>query len=100
LGIKFLKHIKRTKALVHCVSADSKNPLKDYKDVRKELGDYDKELLLKPELILITKSDLASKEDLKNIKEKLKETKKEVLPVSIYDYDQMQTVRERLKKLA
>ncbi|MBU2577680.1 Obg family GTPase CgtA [Patescibacteria group bacterium] len=100
LGIKFLRHIRRTKALVHCIGADSKNPLKDYEDIRKELSDYDKELLLKPELILITKSDLVSPQDLEKIKDKLKKTKRDILPVSIYDYDQIQAVKERLEKLA
>lgn len=100
LGIKFLRHIRRTKVLVHCISADSETPFKDYENIRKELGDYDKELLFKPELILITKSDLVSPQDLEKIKEKLKKTKREIFPVSIHDYDQVEMVKERLKKLA
>lgn len=98
LGIKFLKHIKRTKVLVHCLSCESQDLLDDYKTVRKELADYDSELLDKPEIILITKSDLISQEELKDIKGKIKGTKKEILSCSIYDYESLEKLRERLKK--
>ena len=40
LGIKFLRHIERTRTLFHFVSAESVNPAKDYKTIRKELGAY------------------------------------------------------------
>lgn len=58
LGIKFLKHIKRTKILAHCISLENKNIIETYKNVRKEIGEYEKGLLDKPEIILLTKSDL------------------------------------------
>lgn len=95
LGVKFLKHAKRTKIIVHCIGADSSDALSDYKTIRKELGEYDKELLERPEIILITKSDLVPKEKLEEIKKKLKGAKKEILSVSIHDYDSL----ENLKKL-
>jgi len=97
LGIKFLKHVKRTKVLVHLISAESEDPLKDYQVVRKELGDYDSELLEKPELILVTKSDLVLGENVKRIiMYNLQKTKRNILPVSIYDYDQLQKLRQKL----
>jgi GTP-binding protein len=99
LGIKFLKHIKRTKVLVHCISADSQHPFEDYEDIRKELGDYDSELLSKHELILITKSDLVDPKVIDKVKEKLKKTQREILPVSIHNFDQIEMVKECLKKL-
>lgn len=58
LGIKFLKHIERTRLLIHCLSAESQNPLKDYQIVRRELANYSTRLAQKPEIIVITKSDL------------------------------------------
>lgn len=97
LGIKFLKHIKRTKILIHCVGADSPDPLKDYSTIRAELEEYDKELLDRPEIILITKSDLVSEERLKEVKGKLKDVKGEILAVSIYDWDSLQKLKERLR---
>lgn len=96
LGIKFLKHIKRTKVLVHCVGADSEDPLKDYRVIRGELEEYDKELLIRPEMILITKSDLVPAEKLKKIERQLKKTKREILTTSIYDYDSLEKLKKKL----
>ncbi|HDH07702.1 MAG TPA: GTPase ObgE, partial [Candidatus Moranbacteria bacterium] len=56
LGIKFLKHIERTKVLLHLLSAESDNLLADYEIIRKELGTHNAELLKKPEYILISKT--------------------------------------------
>lgn len=99
LGFEFLRHIKRTKVLVHVISAQTISPLKDYQIIRNELGNYDPELLQKPEIILINKSDLASEEQIKKIKAELKITKREILISSIHDYDSIQTLKEKLKSL-
>jgi GTP-binding protein len=45
LGHKFLRHVERTKALVHCVSAEDDNPKRSYEIVRQELGDYNQSIL-------------------------------------------------------
>ena len=58
LGYKFLKHIEKTKLLVHCLSAESPNPLVDYQVIQKELSAYSTSLGSKPQLLIITKSDL------------------------------------------
>ncbi len=58
LGHKFLRHVKRTKILLHCVSLEEKDLEKAYRSVRGELGKYSAELLQKPEVIVLTKSDL------------------------------------------
>ena len=65
LGIKFLKHIQKVDLLLHCISLESTDPLKDYKIVKKELGKFSKDLLGKDEVIVLTKSDLVSKNKLK-----------------------------------
>ncbi len=96
LGIKFLKHVKRTKILVHCISVESSDPLKDYKTIRQELGEFDQKLLERPEIILITKSDLVTQEKLKEIKGELKGVKSKILSVSIHDYDSLQQLKEKL----
>jgi len=102
LGIKFLKHIKRTKILVHCLSAESAEVVKDYKTVRKELGEYDEELLKRPEIILITKSDLVSKEKLREIKKNLSfvsKKKEKIMDCSIYDWESIEKLKENLHNL-
>ncbi len=62
LGHKFLRHVQRTKMILHCVSLESENVLEMYDLIRNELGKYDPELLKKEEWILLTKSDLCTKE--------------------------------------
>lgn len=99
LGFKFLRHIQRTKVLAHVISAQTTSPFKDYEIIRKELGDYDPVLLQKPEIILINKSDLVSEDKIKKIKAELKPTKREILATSIHDYDSIQELKEKLKRL-
>jgi len=84
LGINFLKHIEKVKVLIHCIDATSNDYDRDYKIVRNELGKYNKELLKKKEIILLTKSDLVD-----NHRFKLS------VPISIYDIDSI----NKLKKL-
>ncbi len=99
LGIKFLRHIERTKILFHLISTESENPLKDYYAVIKELMNYNAELLKKPEYIFLTKSDLVSDKVLKEKMTELKKTGKPVKTISIYDLASMEEVKEILNKL-
>ncbi len=99
LGIKFLRHIKRTKTLIHCLSSESENLPNDYKIIKKELEKYSKDLTKKQEYIFLTKIDLLTE---KEIKEKIKELKKisaNVLPVSIYDGKSIEEVKKLLNKI-
>ena len=57
LGIKFLKHIERTKILVFMIDLNSEDIIKEYNLLNKELKLFDKELLKKPSIILLTKLD-------------------------------------------
>ena len=75
LGDKFLKHIERTRVIVHIVdmaSIEGRDPYEDYKIIRKELEDFDKKLLKKPEIIVANKMDMDSaKENLEEFKKKV-----------------------------
>ena len=57
LGIQFLKHIERTKILVFMIDLNSEDIIKEYNLLNKELKLFDKELLKKPSIILLTKLD-------------------------------------------
>lgn len=72
LGYKFLKHVERTKILVHCVSAESADPLADYNTVRQELINYSSILTEKPEIIVLTKSDVLDDKSILKLKKLLK----------------------------
>ncbi|MFA5103517.1 MAG: GTPase ObgE [Candidatus Thermoplasmatota archaeon] len=62
LGHKFLKHIQRTKMILHCVSLENEDPLQVYTMIREELGKFDPALLKKEEWILLTKTDIVEPE--------------------------------------
>ena len=85
LGHKFLRHIERTKALVHCISAEVENPLEAYRVVRKELELYNKEIIKKTEVIVLTKTDLVSTDEMEKKMAILKKVSDTVFPVSILD---------------
>lgn len=95
LGIKFLKHIEKVGLLLHTVAVDSEDVVGDYLAVIHELEKYNPELTQKKEIILLTKSDLAEKSQVEDASKKLKKFKKQILPVSIYDFESI----ENLKKL-
>ena len=86
LGHKFLRHITRTHTIVHLVSADSEDVVNTYELIRKELGAYDKELLLKDEIIVLSKVDTVEASEVEKKKKALiKATKKDVVTLSLFD---------------
>src|SRR3989339_224264 len=99
LGIKFLRHIERTKTLFHLISAESEDPVKDYYAVIKELMSYNEELLKKPEYIFLAKSDLIDEKVLKEKLADLKKAGKPVKAISIYDLASMEEFKKILDKL-
>ncbi len=86
LGIKFLKHVERCKTLLHLIDISDDDLIKSYKQIRRELGEYSKELLRKREIIVLNKIDLLSKEDLKIKKKKFEEKlRKKIIELSTLD---------------
>ncbi len=72
LGHKFLRHIARTKMILHCVSLEDENPLKNYQIIRSELEKFDPEMLKKEEWILLTKSDLCTEMQIQEVTSQFK----------------------------
>lgn len=99
LGIKFLRHIERTRVLFHLVGADSENPTADYKIIREELGEYSKELLTKKEYVFISKSDSISRANVRKILAKFKVGRQSVIPISIHDASSMKVVEKILAQI-
>lgn len=93
LGIKFLKHVEKVSLFFHCISCELKDPIKNYKQIRKELKSYNPKLLEIPEIILLTKIDLKSEKEVKLILKTLKKLKKEVLPVSIHNENSLEKLK-------
>ena len=96
LGVKFLKHIQRTKFLFHCLSAESDDNFRDYQVIRQELEKYNPELIRKQEQVLLTKSDLLSGNELASRIADLKNDGLEAFPVSIHDWDALKILKQRI----
>lgn len=100
LGHKFLRHIKRTKTLIHLVSAENENVGDVYKTIRSELGKYDKELLEKEEVVVLSKIDTIDEKTLKEkVKELEKASKKEVITLSLYEDSSVKKFGDVLTKV-
>ena len=95
LGIKFLKHIERVSLLFHCISCETDDLVKNYQTIRNELKEFNLKLMDKREIILLTKTDLKSEKEISLCLNILKKTKKQILPISINDWDSL----EKLKAL-
>lgn len=96
LGHKFLRHVSRTKMLLHLVSLEHEDPLKEYYTIREELSEYDQSLTEKEEWIILTKKDLINKEDLDRVVSALEKTGNRVLVVSQEDPESFKVVRDEL----
>ena len=99
LGIKFLRHIERTKILFHLISAESEDPARDYKTIKNELKSYGDTLTTKIEYLFLTKIDLLKPKDLKKKLDALKKINKKVLAISIHDWDSLDKVKTLLNKI-
>ena len=99
LGHKFLRHIKRTKILLHCISLESTKLLTDYKTIRKELKAYSKELAEKEEVIILTKTDVMNPKELEAVKNKFAKLNPNILTVSILDDESIKKLRDDLIKI-
>jgi len=69
LGIKFLKHVERTKILVHLIDVSpltERNPRNDYQTVLKELEAFNPQLIQRPQILVANKIDLIGTEKKKS----------------------------------
>jgi GTP-binding protein len=99
LGVEFLKHIEKTKVLVHCIDSSLENVRKAYLTIRNELEQHNSLLLEKPEIVLLTKIDLANEETIKKNVKILEKKGNKVLSVSIYKPKTMNLLKKELEKI-
>ena len=73
LGIQFLKHIERNKVLLYLIDSTDGHPFKTFKTLEKEVLDFNPDLIIKPNLICRTKSDIECdlSEEWDNFKDKV-----------------------------
>lgn len=99
LGYNFLRHISRTKAILHCISAENEDPIRDYEMIREELKSYDKALIDKLEIILITKSDTIEEKKLEKLVSAFKKKNNNVFTVSVLDDKSLKNLNDQLVKI-
>jgi len=99
LGIKFLRHVERTKIIFHLISCENEKPISAYRQIRKELEKYNKIFKTKTEYIILTKTDTLDKKHLEKIKKQFSKINDNIICISIYDYDSIENLKKLLYKL-
>lgn len=107
LGIKFLRHVRRTKMLAHLISFENEDMMKTYKEIRKELQKYDKDLGLtedglskKDEIIILTKVDIIEDKKLvEKARKAFEKLDKKVFVLSLFDDKMVKEFIDELTKI-
>jgi GTP-binding protein len=101
LGAQFLRHVDRTRVLLHMVTwdpAENRDPVTDYQVIRKELCAFDTELAKRPEIVVLSKSDLSEvREDYPRLKEEFARLGVELLLMSVATRDGIREVVHALR---
>ncbi len=86
LGDRFLRHVERTKLILHLVDVSSisgRNPVEDYEIINRELANYDVNLSNRPQIVVATKLDaLDEPERLENLREAAEKDGKQFMEIS------------------
>jgi GTP-binding protein len=87
LGLEFLRHVRRTKVLIHVLDAsgglEGRDPLQDFETVNAELHAYEEDLLAKPMLVALNKADISeAQRNLESLTSELQDRGYAVFPIS------------------
>jgi GTP-binding protein len=100
LGDEFLKHIERTKILVHLIDASTdSDKLKDFETVKKELSDFGQKLDKKPEVVVLSKVDLAQQDKINEEIAKFSKKKIRVLKISSFSGEGLDDLKDEIIKI-
>jgi GTP-binding protein len=100
LGDRFLKHVEKTRILIHCLDLLSTDLKADYQTIRKEMEVYNIDLLNKKELLVLTKTDLVDEKMLKQNKKIAGKLNKDYLTTSIYDTESVSVLKAKISELS
>lgn len=95
LGYKFLRHVRRNKIIFHCISLEG-DVLQSYGIIRDEIEKFDPEMAKKPEIIILTKSDLVTPEIIEQATKALSFKNSKILVVSVYDDLSIEALKSRI----
>lgn len=99
LGVKFLKHVERTKMLFHLISAESEDPVRDYRTIRAELEKYGAGLATKQEYVFLSKVDMVGEDELAEKLAALKKAGIAAESISVIDDARMEKFRVFLNSI-
>lgn len=103
LGHDFLRHVERTKVLVHIVDIsgiEGRDPIDDFEKINEELRLYNEKLASRPQLVVANKSDLLFDETIyENFKKTMEEKGYEVFKMSAVTRDGVDQVIDRVSQL-
>jgi len=96
LGDQFLRHVERTRVLVHLVSVEQEDPVAAFLVVNKELKEHSKELINKPQVVCLTKIDMVDNKELKNKVSQYKNKRIKVIPISAIHGTGLEELKDKL----
>lgn len=99
LGVDFLRHIEKTKILLHLIDLTDTSPLKAYDVVREEFRKFNPHLLDKPEYIVLTKTDTVDNTIIARVTKLFTKLGKHIFTCSIYDQKSIDTLKQTLVRL-
>jgi GTP-binding protein len=99
LGVEFLRHVERTKLLIHMVDIAplDGDPVEDYKAIQRELAQYSQTLAQKPQIVVANKMDLTGADQ--NLQRFIREVGVDVLPISGVTGKGLDALKERIWQL-
>ncbi|MEX0930915.1 MAG: GTPase ObgE [Candidatus Paceibacterota bacterium] len=96
LGHKFLRHVTRTKMLLHIVSLEEEDPISTYYTILNELSNYDPVLLEKESWIILTKKDLVNSDKMKAVLGDIDKNEKRVFVIAENDEKSIKNLSDAL----
>jgi GTP-binding protein len=100
LGFSFLRHIQRTKVLIHVLDGLSEDPLSDFSQINSEMALFDEKIKSKPQIVAFNKMDLPSVQvRFPEIKQAIKSLGFEIFPISTVTHENVDQLMWRTSEL-
>jgi len=100
LGFSFLRHIQRTRVLIHVLDGLSEDPISDFSQINSEMALFDEKISEKPQIVVFNKMDLPFvRERWEEVEKKLSELGYEVLPISTVTHENVDVLLWRAVEL-
>jgi GTP-binding protein len=99
LGIQFLRHIERTRVLLHLVDVsgmEDRDPVEAFKIIEKELAEHSSDLPKKPRIVVATKTDVADPPRLKKLQQWCRQRRIELIKISSVTGEGLEELKHRI----